>query len=310
MTSLPPLPVIDNSILEQIAKQMGKTRVMRLPQIGIINAVYLLDDDLILRIPREGPGEIASAYRERIAVPLARAAGVRTPELVQFDDTRSLLSVPFMVYEYVKGETLELLGLEFGATPQAWRELGRDYARLHTGVTRTEENTHLEAPPFPSPQRLIEELATRGIFTVRESSWLQGIAERLTPYLDSTEAKVFCHGDAQGTNVMVTPGTHDYLAVLDWGSVTWADPAHEFKSLPMRAVPLVLEGYRSATHVNDDFEGRILWWQLQAIFSALHRDPLPDLPNLSWAERPMSQLFELMRFLSYPSNEKWKRFAV
>ena len=291
--------------LEQIAKQMGKARFTRLPQVGVINTVYLLDNDLILRIPRNGPGEIASAYRERIAVPLARAAGVRTPELVHFDDTRSLLPVPFMVYDYVDGATLELLGLEFEATPQVWRELGRDYARLHQSVTRTEENTHLEAPPFPSPQQLIDELSTRGVFTFRESNWLQGVIERLTPYVGTVETK-FCHGDAQGTNVMVTPETHDYLAVIDWGSVTWAGPAHEFKSLPMRAVPFVLEGYRSVTETQADFEARILWWQFQSAFSALHREALPDLPNLSWAERPMSQLFELMRFLSHPSSEVWR----
>ena len=289
---------------------MGKSRVKRLPQVGIVNAIYLLDDDLILRVPREGPGEIASAFRERIAVPLARAAGVRTPELVHFDDTRSLLPVPFMVYEYVEGETLELLGLEAEASPQVWHELGKDYALLHKGVTRTEENTHLEAPPFPSPQDLIEELATRGDFTVRESLWLQDVAEHLTPYVKSTKTKVFCHGDAQGTNVMVAPGTHAYLAVIDWGSVTWADPAHEFKSLPMRSVPFVLEGYQSVIQKEENLEARILWWQLQSIFSALHREPLPNLARLSWAERPMTQLFELIRFLSNPSNERWRNLTL
>lgn len=299
----------EEAVFAQIAEQVGKTRVVRLPQIGIINTVYLLDDDLILRVPRAGPGEIASALRERVAVPLARAAGVRTPELIHFDNTRSLLPVPYMIYERVNGETFELLGLEPEATPQVWRELGKDYARLHTGVTRTPENTHLEAPPFTPPQDLVTELAARGVFTGRESAWLQSLADPLTLHVERTKIKVFCHGDAQGTNVMVTPETHNYLAVIDWGSVTWADPAHEFRSLPMRAVPHVLAGYRSVTDTDDYFEARVLWWQLQSIFSALHRDPPPDLPNLAWAERPMSQLFEFVRFLSNPLNKKWLRLT-
>lgn len=301
----PLLSTLDESVLEQIARRMGKSRVTRLPQIGIINAVYALDDDLILRVPREGASEIASALRESIAVPLAKGAGVRTPELIYFDDARSLLPVPYMVYERVKGETLELLGLEPEATPQVWRELGVDYARLHTGVTRAEENTQLEAPPFTPPQELVEELASKGVFTVQESTWLQNLIGPLATHINQSENQVFCHGDAQGTNIMVTPGTYEYLAVIDWGSVTWANPAHEFRSLPMRAVPFVFEGYRSVTDIDDEFEARILWWQLQSVFSALHRDPLPNLSSLSWAERPMSQLFELIRFLSNPSNERW-----
>ena len=212
-----------------------------------------------------------------------------------------------MICERVHGETLELLGLEPEATPQVWRELGKDYARLHTSVTRTPENTHLEAPPFTPPQDLITELATRGIFTGRESAWLH-LADPL--YIEQAKTKVFCHGDAQGTNVMVAPKTYDYLTVIDWGSVTWADPAHEFRSLPMRAAPYVLEGYRSVTDTDDNFEARVLWWQLQSVFSALHRDPPPDLLNLSWAERPMSQLFELVRFLGNPLNKRWLRLTA
>ena len=48
-------------------------------------------DDLILRIPRDAPLFVAAIRNEAIAVPLARAAGVRTPRLVAFDDRLHLV---------------------------------------------------------------------------------------------------------------------------------------------------------------------------------------------------------------------------
>jgi len=165
----------------------------------------------ILRVPCRHPDFIGATHREAVASPSAKRAGVKTPTLIEYDNSLSLLSVPFLVYERVHGETLELLGLEPEATPDVWRELGRDYAKLHHGVARTAENTNLEAPPFEPPQRFIENLAERGTFTSREAAWLLGMLERLEPAMRIGVSKVFCHGDSQGTNVMVSGDNHRYL---------------------------------------------------------------------------------------------------
>lgn len=308
-TRLPPFPTLEAATLKQIARRHGAHGVRRLPQVGLFNAVYALGDDLILRVPRQNPDFTAAAEREAVAVPLARRAGVRTPALVEYDDSRSLLPVPFLVYERVRGETLELLRLEPTATPGVWRELGRDYARLHGGVTRTPENTHLEAPPPEPPQRLVERLAQRGTFTVREADWLLGLLGRLEPTVQTDVGKVFCHGDAQGTNVMVSSETHAYLALIDWGSATWADPAREPAGLPLRALPDLLTGYREVMPLagDDTAEARVLWWQFQNALTCLERTPPPRLPTRSWAERPLSQLLEIMRFLLRPEGEPWRR---
>ncbi len=53
----------------------------RLPQIGVINAIYALGDDHILRVPRDHPGTLDQFRNEIVAAPHARAAGVRTPRL-------------------------------------------------------------------------------------------------------------------------------------------------------------------------------------------------------------------------------------
>ena len=54
-------------------------------------------------------------------MPAARAAGVRTPALVAFDDSLQLLPVPYAIYERVRGETLGALDLGPEDTPRAWQ---------------------------------------------------------------------------------------------------------------------------------------------------------------------------------------------
>src|SRR5689334_9720788 len=67
---------------------------------------YALGHDYVLRVPRKHPHFIATARKEAIVVPAARAAGVRTPMIVVFDDSRELLPVPYTIYERIHGATL------------------------------------------------------------------------------------------------------------------------------------------------------------------------------------------------------------
>ncbi len=54
---LPPFPGITTGVLHAIAERhgLGKRASTRLPQVGIFNAIYLLGDDCILRVPRDHP---------------------------------------------------------------------------------------------------------------------------------------------------------------------------------------------------------------------------------------------------------------
>lgn len=117
-TELPPFRLVEAAILQKIARRYGERDVRRLPQVGMFNAVYALGQNLILRVPRDHPDFVAATAREAVASPLARKAGVRTPALVEYDNSLSLLNVPFLVYERVHGDTLELLGLEPETTPE------------------------------------------------------------------------------------------------------------------------------------------------------------------------------------------------
>jgi aminoglycoside phosphotransferase (APT) family kinase protein len=135
---LPDHADLSNEALPAISKRHGVnvTEFPLLPPVGITNAIYALGERLILRVPRNHPNIIATAFREAAGVPAVRRVGVRTPELVAFDDSREIIEVPYAIYERVEGETYGLLGLEPRDTRDAYRCLGRELAFLHEGVSQ------------------------------------------------------------------------------------------------------------------------------------------------------------------------------
>ena len=70
---------IPDATLGAIARRHGLRAVAfaRLPQAGVIHAIYALGSAHILRVPREHADTIAQARTEAIAAPAARAAEVR-----------------------------------------------------------------------------------------------------------------------------------------------------------------------------------------------------------------------------------------
>ncbi len=283
--------------------------ITRLPDTGIFNAVYILGEDLVLRVPRQHPAHIDALYREAIAVPAARAAGIRTPALIAFDDACDLVPVPYIIYARVHAETLGLLDLEPAETPETWRELGRDLALLHTRIRSDDVPGSLaRQETLPDPRLRAEQLVADGYFTSSEARWLVSWLDHLAPAALLPVPQRMVHGDIQATNVMVGQGTHDYRAIIDWGRAGWADAAHDFASVSLRAVPFLLQGHREVAPLDGDetAEARILWRYLQLALLIMPRQPDP---RRSWAERPWSLWLEVLRFFAGPLDSAWRESA-
>lgn len=294
--------------LTALAEQHGLPvhPIRRMPDTGIFNAIYLLGDDFILRFPRQHPLHYQALWNESIAVPLARHAGVRTPALLVYDDSCTLLPVPYTIYARIHGETLGHLDLEPEDTPWVWRELGRDLARLHRGVEREGPAATLtERKSGPEPRELAETLAVGGWITGSEARWLQRWLDHIAPAALTPVQPRLCHGDTQTTNIMVDSPFHRYAAVLDWGSTGWSDPAWDFAGIPLRAVPFLLEGYRAIAPLEADAaaEARILWRHVQLALFTAQRAPQPAH---SWAERPLPMLLEIARFFLSCPPDRWQ----
>jgi aminoglycoside phosphotransferase (APT) family kinase protein len=219
-------PKISTRVLHAIAERhnLHARTCSRLPEVGIFNAIYVFGPDVILRIPRNHPAFTAAARKEVVAVPAARAAGVKTPHLIAFDDTLDLLPVPYTLYERIHGAMLGLLDCEPTDTPNVWRAIGHDLALLHTRVADSGAVAEITGDTLPNPRRLLDEIAQDGYVTSMEGRWLMGWLDRLAPAALAPLPRRFLHGDLQTTNVMVRVASHEYLALLDWvvpGGATW-----------------------------------------------------------------------------------------
>jgi aminoglycoside phosphotransferase (APT) family kinase protein len=303
---LPDFPPISDETLEAISERHGLRAEEILPSkdAGIFNAIYLVGGEYVLRVPRDAPPFVAAIRKESVAVPTARAAGVRTPALVAFDDSLELLPVPYAIYERVHGETLGAMDLGPEDTPGVWHDVGRDLVGLHQGVGEHGPVANLECESLPDPRPMPGELASAGYFTAEEARWLSGWLDLLAPFALAPLPRRFRHGDLQTTNVMVRPDPPTYLTLIDWGACGWGDAAHDFAGIPLRAVPYMLEGYREVAPLPEDetAEARILWRHLQIPLYLLGR---PPQPGLSWAERPAAMLLEIMRFFLGTPDRPW-----
>ncbi len=294
--------------LRAIAARHGldATTFTRLPQVGVINAIYALGDEFVLRVPRDLPGTLAQARIEAIAAPAARAAGVRTPRLVAFAEADDLLPVPYLIYERVHGRTLGLLDWEPTDVAPVWHELGRDLALLHTQVPDVSPVSQLPLTSgSPDPRTLAEDRAAEGWFTSLEVRWLTRWLDRLAPAATIPIPPCTLHLDVQATNIMVEPHRLEYVALLDWGCAGQGDPAFDFFGLPLRAVPYILAGHRAVAPLPDDdnAEARILWRHLQFSLAVL---PRGAAPGMSWGERPLAWLLETFRFFQDSPDPRWR----
>jgi hypothetical protein len=95
-----------------------------MPATGIANRIYATQD-VVLRVPTDHPEAFMDARTESVAAPVAHAAGIQTPRLIAFDDTRTVVDRPFSMWERVHGETLGLLELSQSQLADAWRQVGR-----------------------------------------------------------------------------------------------------------------------------------------------------------------------------------------
>lgn len=216
-------PDLPTTILRAITQRhgFGSMPVRRVASLGVVNAIYLLGDSLVLRVPKALPEHIAEAHTEALVVPVARAAGVATPAIVAFDAALDLLPVPYAIYERVPGVTLASLNLPPSETEDAYRALGSDLARLHLRDLPAADplaGLPLDSAPEDAsadPRQKLESLAREGYLWGDVARWLLAWLERLAPAALSPVPRVVCHNDAWPGNVIVQPETRAYIALLD-----------------------------------------------------------------------------------------------
>ncbi|MEV8378558.1 aminoglycoside phosphotransferase family protein [Kribbella sp. NPDC056861] len=284
---------MDRPLRDALATQYGvPAESIREAPGGVANRAYALGNDLFVRIPRT-PAFDQDLIKESTVIPVARAAGVRTPGIVAFDTTRALIDAPYMVLERVHGT--DLVDTD-EPSPAFWQEVGSQLALLH----------QVEQPPTGvhpdngggDPRPTVDQLATAGYLDPGTANWLLACFDHLTGLIPDNLPPVLLHGDLAQQNLM----THDnhLQALIDWGDAAWGPPGMEFAKLRLDHVLPVLRNYPH----HEGLEASILWFHLSWGISGLAKPPQPGQRH--WTAPPPSRLLGVLRFYASSPPTPWR----
>jgi hygromycin-B 7''-O-kinase len=257
---------------------------------GVANRAYLLGDDLFLRIPRSAAFE-QDLLKEAAVIPEARAAGVRTPAIVDLDTTRALVDTAYMVLERVQG--MDLIDAA-SPPPDFWLEVGSQISLLHQAAGQPVGVLADDGGGDPRPT--VDRLATQGYLDPGTATWLLAVFDHLAGYLRQ-ELSVLLHGDLAQQNLMTHSGR--LRAIIDWGDAAWGPRGMEFAKLRLEQVVAVLRGYPHS----EGLEASILWYHLSWGLSGLAKGPQPGQRH--WTAPPGSRLLGVLRFYASSPPGPW-----
>jgi aminoglycoside phosphotransferase (APT) family kinase protein len=255
--ALVPYPDPPAAVLEAICRQHSLPRPSgRLASNGAINSIWILGDQLVLRIPKNMDEGWKDTLTESVAAPVAYGSGMRTPELIVFDESLELVEVPFTVYQRVHGEP------GGPSAPGGWRELGREVALLHDRVVECNDPSGRldDVSRWRDADSMVRYAADRAKLQGSLRAALETELRRLQPAVDDAQRfDRFLHNDLHPGNLLAQDAEH--VAVIDWGDAGWGDPAKEASNLPPEVVDDFLSGYREVMPFDgdDSVEDRLRW---------------------------------------------------
>ena len=227
----------------------GSVEIM--PASGMVNEAWLLDNRFVLRIIVAEDADDEPA-REAFVVPLVRGAGVRSPELIACDTEKKEFGFLYTIYRKADGELLGHLDEEPDAFDKVYRELGREIALLHTIPIEPNKIPLLRETSSFDAHKQLQKSVDAGKVDVAEIGEIENCIGELESRIGVRDRRAFLHQDIHPWNMFVDPASHEVTAIIDWGDSAWGDPAGEFSSMPLQAVPEMFAGYKEAGGQIDD----------------------------------------------------------
>lgn len=265
MTRFGPCEVPDEQIHAFLAHHgLQSRRLEPLTSQAVVNWVFLADY-FVLRISKPDV-ETDDAYTERVAVPAVRRAGIKTPELLVFDDSREIIDSVVTVYERDPGVALGRTAVDLNDLPALYRQLGGEVCRIQRLVTNVPDpEAKLDPYEGSDPRSALTQARLMHQIDQVSHDWLMRWIDQLEA-ASATESKlVFAHQDLHSFNTLVTTGPLAMSCVIDWGDAGWAPKDEDFNCVPIWAVPWMIEGYEEEGGQTDEgFLGRVLCGALQS----------------------------------------------
>jgi aminoglycoside phosphotransferase (APT) family kinase protein len=286
------LPELMDFDLQAIVRRHGLELdgpIGRLASSGVVHSLWTLGSRWVLRVPKNETMCLGDHRCEAIAIPLARRAGVRTPELVLFDDSHSILEVPYSVVTRVDGTDLVAESFEH----HAYIEVGHELAKLHAADVTAHGHPWLRDTSDLAAEAHFDEVLEAGLLHADGIRWFRTLCERLDRAIavGPDAPHVFIHGDVKPDNIMIDRSGAVHL--IDWGDAGFGDPAHDFQSLPMRSIEAALRGYRNKRTDDPTLEARIIRRVVARSMANLLRSPLL---GPSWYRPIAANLADVLTF--------------
>jgi aminoglycoside phosphotransferase (APT) family kinase protein len=225
--------------------------------------------NLVLRRDPPGTARPEGMAREAAVIAAAAGMGVPVPRLVDAGTDPAVLGTPYLITEYVAGETIarKLLREDRYATARTTMapELGRTLARIHAIPPDT-------VPGLESYEPLAQLRADYD--AVGEALPTIEIALRwLARHRPGPVPGTVVHGDFRTGNLIIAP--EGLRAVLDWELVHRGDPREDLGWLCVKcwrfgsplpaggfgSVDALLDGYAEVAGWRPDPQD-VLWWQI------------------------------------------------
>lgn len=240
---------MDDVIRQILNKNQIKESYVKLITHGVANEIYATPK-FILRIPTDHEDANLDALTESVAAPLARENGIKTPKLICFDDSYTILNKTYSIWERIHGFTLGEINnyLHYYNT---WKEIGFQLGKLHVNIKSCDDpKGWLDNPDRDYTKCML----IQGLLD-NESKSLYLLELIENKYTDKTFSykKCFVHGDTNEFNFLCTKNDQ-LLSIIDWGDSGWGNPAIDFYMIPMDVLDDVLDGYNEIAGINVDFD--------------------------------------------------------
>lgn len=285
---------------------LAADEITLLPRAGFVNHVYRVDSAYCVRVNRKDV-EDDDAYTERAVLPLLQEAGIPTPQLLLFDDTKHFLPGTTTVYEWCEGVAIGTRPPTFEQFQVLASDLGAAMARIHALPMGRIDQRFLDPCDDINLADQLRGAAASKLLDGCHLAWFARWGARLAAQGGQGPTR-FLHNDLHGGNIMYDPATGRLTAILDWGDVGYGDPATEFNTLPVWIWEDVLAAYEAAGgDLGDGCEFRLLLHYLDSAFRFFHDDfvNMTDIDS-DWWPRPLSRWAEMAFWMAQPPSPRWR----
>ena len=150
-----------------------------MPSNGVVHSLWSLGSEYVLRVPKPEEMCLGDLRAEVVAIPVARAAGIRTPDLVAFDDSYTILEAPYAIVEQVHGTDLARLAHDDDRLSDLYRQLGVQLATLHTAPI-PDPHLWFRTPGTWDVDALLGETVAAGMLDTNARRWFARVLEETT----------------------------------------------------------------------------------------------------------------------------------